>query len=193
VLIDGGSSIDILFKNSLSALNISEADLKPYDAQFWGVLPRQSSTPLGQITLPVQFGTADHFRINYVNFVVTNFEGTYHAILGRPVITKFMVVPHYRYLVLKMPTEKGVLTLRGNVFVAYTCEEDSFRVAKAHDLSLCMAATMMEGKKTPPNQLEIPELEAPRKSIKSKEYKEIQLVEGDTSKMALIGSNLDPK
>jgi hypothetical protein len=34
VLIDGGSSIDILFKNSLSALNISKADLKPYDAQF---------------------------------------------------------------------------------------------------------------------------------------------------------------
>jgi hypothetical protein len=34
VLIDGGSSIDILFKNSLLALNISEADLKSYDAQF---------------------------------------------------------------------------------------------------------------------------------------------------------------
>jgi hypothetical protein len=53
VLIDSDSSIDILFKNNLSALNISEADLKPYDAQFWGVLPGQSSTPLGQITLPV--------------------------------------------------------------------------------------------------------------------------------------------
>jgi hypothetical protein len=141
----------------------------------------------------VQFGIADHFRTDYVNFVVANFKGTYHAILGRPVITKFMVVPHYRYLVLKMPTEKGVLTLRGNVFVAYTCEEDSFRIAKAHDLSLRMAATTMEAKKTPPNQLEILELEAPCKSIKSKEYKEIQLVEGDSSKMALIGSNLDPK
>jgi hypothetical protein len=89
--------------------------------------------------------------------------------------------------------EKGVLTLRGNVFIAYTCEEDSFHVAKAHDLSLRMAATTMEAKKTPPNQLEIPELEAPRKSIKSKEYKEIQLVEGDSSKTTLIGSNLDPK
>jgi hypothetical protein len=141
----------------------------------------------------VQFGIADHFRTDYVNFVVANFKGTYHAILGRPVITKFMVVPHYRYLVLKMPTEKGVLTLRGTVFVAYTCEEDSFRIAKAHDLSLRMAATTMEAKKTPPNQLEILELEAPCKSIKSKEYKEIQLVEGDSSKMALIGSNLDPK
>jgi hypothetical protein len=107
--------------------------------------------PLGQITLPVQFGTADHFRTDYVNFVVTNFKGTYHAILGHPTITKFMAIPHYRYLVLKMLIEKGVLTLRGNVFVAYTYEEDSFRVAKAHDLSLRMAATTMEAKKTPPN------------------------------------------
>jgi hypothetical protein len=107
--------------------------------------------PLGQITLPVQFGTADHFRTDYVNFVVADFEGTYHAILGRPVITKFMAVPHYRYLVLKMPTKKGVLTLKGNVFVAYACEEDSLRIAEAHDLSLRMAATTMEAKKTPPN------------------------------------------
>jgi hypothetical protein len=105
--------------------------------------------------------------------VVADFEGTYHAILGHPAITKFMVVPHYRYLVLKMPTKKGVLTLRGNVFVAYTCEEDNFRIAESHDLSLRMVATTMEAKKTSPNQLEILELEAPRKSIKSKEYKEI--------------------
>ena len=39
VLIDGGSSIDILFKNSLLALKITQADFKPYEAQFWGVLP----------------------------------------------------------------------------------------------------------------------------------------------------------
>jgi hypothetical protein len=82
--------------------------------------------PLGQITLPVQFGMVDHFRTDYINFVVADFEGTYHAILGHHVITKFMAVPHYRYLMLKMLMVKGVLTLRGNVFVAYTCEEDSF-------------------------------------------------------------------
>jgi hypothetical protein len=99
----------------------------------------------------VQFGTADHFCTDYVNFVVADFEGTYHAILGRPVITKFMAIPHYRYLVLKMPTKKGVLTLRGNVFVAYTYEEDNFCIAEAHDLSLRRVATTMEAKKTPPN------------------------------------------
>ena len=58
----------------------------------------------------MQFGTPDHFRTDYVNFVVADFDGTYHAILGQPSLTKFMAIPHYRYLVLKMPTEKGVLT-----------------------------------------------------------------------------------
>jgi len=115
VLVDGGSSIDILFRNSLPALKITLAQLKPYDAQFWGVLPGQISVRLGQITLPVQFGTPNHFRTEFVNFVVTDFDGTYHAILGRPSLTKIMAVPHYSYLVLKMPTEKGILTVRGNV------------------------------------------------------------------------------
>jgi hypothetical protein len=32
VLIDGGSSIDILFCNSLPALKLSQVDLKPYEA-----------------------------------------------------------------------------------------------------------------------------------------------------------------
>jgi hypothetical protein len=55
--------------------------------------------------LPVQFGNPNHFRTDYVNFVVKDFEGTYHAILCRSVLTKFMAMPHYSYLVLKMPTE----------------------------------------------------------------------------------------
>ena len=104
-----------------------------------------------------------------------------------------MAIPHYRYLVLKMPTEKGVLTLRGNVYAAYTYEDDSFKIAEAHDLSIRMAETMLDAKKTLADHLEIPELEAPRKNIRCKEHKTIQLVEGDPSKTALIGADLDPK
>jgi hypothetical protein len=85
------------------------------------VLPRQTSQPLGQITLAVQFDTADHYHIDYVNFIITDFEGTYHAILGRLALAKFMATPHYVYLILKMPTKKGILSLRGNVLIAYNC------------------------------------------------------------------------
>jgi hypothetical protein len=143
--------------------------------------------------LSVQFGTAEHFRADYVNFVVADFDGTYHAILGRPALTKFMVVPHYSYLVLKIPTEHDVLTLKGNVYTSYTFEEEGFKVAEATDLSICMEQTLVAATKTPADHLEILELQAPRKSIKSKDHKEIQLVDGDSSKTALIGANLDPK
>ena len=53
VLVDGGSSIDILFRNSLPALKLTPVQLKPYEAQLWGVLLGQSSIPLGKIMLLV--------------------------------------------------------------------------------------------------------------------------------------------
>jgi hypothetical protein len=84
-----------------------------------------------------------------------------------------MAMPHYSYFVLKMPIEQGVLTLKGNVYTTYTCEEESFKVAEATDLSIRMEQTLVDASKIPVGQLEIPERQAPRKHIKSNEHKEI--------------------
>jgi hypothetical protein len=143
--------------------------------------------------LPVQFGTPDHFRIDYVNLIVTNFEGTYHAILGRPALALFIVVPHYVYLLLKMPTEKGMLTLRSNVFIAYTCEKESFATTEALELSIHLLESIADSKKIASEELEISSKEAARAATKSKETKEVELVEGDKTKKAHIVANLDPK
>jgi hypothetical protein len=89
--------------------------------------------------------------------MVMDFEGTYHTILDRPVLTKFMVVSYYSYLVLKMPTEQGVLTLRGNVYTTYTYEEKSFKVAEATDLSVRMEQTLVDASEIPAGKLEISE------------------------------------
>ena len=93
---------------------------------------------MGQITLPVQFGSADHFCTEYVNFFVADFDTAYHAILGRPALTKFMAMLHYTYLVLKMPTGQGVHSLCANLDVAYSCEKESFMLTKAMDISIHM-------------------------------------------------------
>jgi len=92
-----------------------------------------------------------------------------------------------------MPTKMGVLTVRGNVYTVYTCEEESFKVNEAIDLSICMAETVAQATQVPPDQLQLTEQETPRKSSKSKEHKEVQLVDGNPKKTALIGANLDPK
>jgi len=67
------------------------------------------------VVLLVTFGTKEHYRTKYIKFEVTDFETSYHAILDRPALTKFMAIPHYVYLVLKMPGPKGVLALQGDL------------------------------------------------------------------------------
>jgi len=75
----------------------------------------------------------------------------------------------------------------------YTCEEESFKITEAIDLSIRMAETVAQARQVPPDQLQLPEEGTPRKSSKSKEHKEVKLVDGSPEKMALIGANLDAK
>ena len=62
----------------------------------------------------------------------------YHAILARLALAKFMAMPHYTYLVLKMPTKQGFLPLRANLHVTYNYEKESFTLVEATDISFCM-------------------------------------------------------
>ena len=40
---------------------------------------------------------ASNYHIEHINFYIADFNTTYHAILGRPALAKFMAVPHYAY------------------------------------------------------------------------------------------------
>ena len=157
------------------------------------MVPGRASQLLGEISLPVQFGTASNYRVEHINFYVADFNTTYHTLLGRPALAKFMAVPHYVYLVLKMPSPAGVLSLQANLSVAYACETESLALVEATDLSIQMASVVTDAKTVPADDLEIPALEPPRASAKSKETKEVGLGLDDPSKTMKIGAHLDPK
>jgi hypothetical protein len=79
---------------------------------------------------PVTFGeTRENYRTEYIKFEVADFETSYHAILGRPAIAKFMAVPHYTYLVLKMPIPVGVLSLQGDLKISFDCDTKAVELA----------------------------------------------------------------
>ena len=46
-----------------------------------------------------------------LTFEVVGFHGTYHAILRRPCYAKFMAIPNYTYLKLKMLGPCRVITI----------------------------------------------------------------------------------
>ncbi|MVG17234.1 hypothetical protein EF849_22675, partial [Aeromonas jandaei] len=84
VLMDGGSSLNIIYLETLDLLGISEGQLRPSVGGFHGVVPGKKAHPLGRIDLPVCFGTPANFCRETLTFEVVGFQGTYHAIIGRP-------------------------------------------------------------------------------------------------------------
>jgi len=104
-----------------------------------------------------------------------------------------MAVPHYAYLVLKMPSPVGVLALWANHSIIYACETESLTLIEATGPSIQMASVVTDAKMVPADDLEIPSLEPPRASTKSKETKEVGLDLDDPSKTMKIGAHLDPK
>jgi hypothetical protein len=70
--------------------------------------------PLGSIALPVTFGTKENFRTENVQFNIAEVNLPFNAIIGRPALYRFMAIAHYGYLVLKMSSPAGVLTVRGD-------------------------------------------------------------------------------
>ena len=111
VLMDGGSGLNIMYAETLDAMGIDRSRVRPTRAPFYDIVPRKQAVPLEQIDLPITYGDPSNYRMETLIFEVVRFHGTYHAILGFPCYTKFMAIPNYTYLKLKMPRPCGVITI----------------------------------------------------------------------------------
>ena len=66
-----------------------------------------------------------------LTFEVVDFLGSYHAILGRPCYAKFMVVPNYTYLKLKMLGLNDIITVGSTFSHTYTCDHEHYELPTA--------------------------------------------------------------
>ncbi|XP_066373459.1 uncharacterized protein [Miscanthus floridulus] len=104
---DGGSGLNIMYAKTLDKMGIDRSNLRPIRAPFHGVVPGKQALSLGTEIL---------------TFDVVGFPRTFHAILGRPCYVKFMAIPNYTYLKLKMPGPRGVITVGTSFQRAYEYE-----------------------------------------------------------------------
>jgi hypothetical protein len=121
VLIDGGADLNVISHAAFKQLQIPVSRLGP-SRPFSGVGP-QPMYPLGSIALPVTFGTEENFRTENVVFDVAEVNLPFNAIIDRPTLYRFMDIAHYGYLVLKMPSPAGVLTMQGDRATALAAVE----------------------------------------------------------------------
>ena len=126
-LIDEGSGLNLIFMSTITKMGLDISDkLKPRQSPFYGIVPGNASFPIGTVVLPVTFGTPYNYRTELIKFEAADFESSYHAILEWLALAKFMAVPHYVYLLLKMPGKTGVLTFRGDLQKSFECEKEVY-------------------------------------------------------------------
>jgi len=189
VLMDGGGSLNIIYLETLDLLGIERVQLQPSAGGFHGVMPGKKALLVGRVDLPVCFGTTANFRKETLTFEVVGFRGTYHAIIGRPGYTKFMAIPNYTYLKLKMPRPKGVITISSSYEHAYECDVECVEYGEAVESSIELAS-----------KLEALAAEAPKPKRHAGSFepaegtKKIPLdPNGSDDKALTISTNLDPK
>jgi hypothetical protein len=190
VLMDGGSSLNIMYAHTLQLMRIGLDQLRPSTMSFHGVGPGKHFQPLGQIDLPVWFATPDNFRKETLTFEVMGFRDAYHAILKRPCYAKFMAVPNYVYLKIKMSGLKGIITVGSSIEHVFDCDVVCVEHAEALTLDESLVANMEklanEGPDSPSKHAG--SFEA------SEQTKEVPLdTAAHEGKVLRVSSTLDPK
>ena len=120
VLVDNGSSADILYYPAFQQMRIDRERLTPTNAPLVG-LGGTKVFPLGAITLAVTAGDYPQQITKEVTFLVVDCSSAYNAILERPTLNSWKAVTLTYHLMIKFPTEYGVGELRGNQIAAREC------------------------------------------------------------------------
>jgi hypothetical protein len=113
ILVDNGSSADILFLKTFEKMNLSQHMLHPpeYLLQGFGGKPIK---PVGKVSLSVSFRDLDNARLETLTFDVVDIYHPYLVIFGRGFMNKFDIVIRQQFLCMKIPAPKGVITVFGD-------------------------------------------------------------------------------
>jgi hypothetical protein len=87
-------------------------------------------------------GTPDNFHKETLTFEVVWFRGAYHTILGRLCYAKFMAVPNYTYLKMKMSGTKGFITMGSSIEHAFDYDIECVEHTEALALDEALVANL---------------------------------------------------
>uniref|UniRef100_A0A2N9GP36 RNase H type-1 domain-containing protein n=1 Tax=Fagus sylvatica TaxID=28930 RepID=A0A2N9GP36_FAGSY len=120
VLIDNGSSADIIYLPAYQQMKIDKEQLKPIDIPLVG-FTGDKVKPLGVVSLIIEAGTYPKQVRTAVEFLVVDCPSAYNVIIGRPTLNKLRAVTSTYHLLVQFPTEHGIGELRGDQATAREC------------------------------------------------------------------------
>jgi len=127
VLVDQGSSADVMFWPTFSKLQLSLDHLRPYPGCLYGFAGDQVEVQ-GYIELRTTFTDGTVAHTEKIKYLVVNAPSPYNILLGRPTLNRLGAVPSTRHMKLKLPSTEGVvITIRSDQKEARRCYENSLK------------------------------------------------------------------
>ncbi|CAA0810440.1 Unknown protein, partial [Striga hermonthica] len=107
VMVDIGAYSSILMLKAFDKMGLDPADIRPCNDQIQG-FNGNISKPIGEITLPVRFGTSENVtKLVMETFKVMDINNEYNAIIGRTALYKLRAAVSIFHYALKFPTTRG--------------------------------------------------------------------------------------
>ncbi|KAL2241784.1 UNVERIFIED_CONTAM: Retrovirus-related Pol polyprotein from transposon opus [Sesamum indicum] len=177
VLIDNGSSADIIFKRVLDKMGLDNVRLESANTPLVGFGGGEVAS-LGTVILPASLGEEPKRKTLMVKFLVVDMPFAYNVILGRPGLNSFRAIVSTYHLKMKFPTQSGI----GEV----VC--DQIEAKRCYNLSLGKSENKEKRKFQGVKKEEWHALKAGR--LEPVGHKEVKLIQGDPSKTTKIGPSL---
>lgn len=110
VLIDQGSSVNILCWATFVKVDLSEDIIAQFNEQIVGFAEKRVDT-WGYLDLRTRLGTGKEARVLRIRFLLVEANTSYNALLGRSCLNAFGAIVSTPHLAMKFPSNKGVICM----------------------------------------------------------------------------------
>ncbi|XP_060968733.1 uncharacterized protein LOC133036232 [Cannabis sativa] len=107
ILVDNGSSVNLISFQAFKQMGLQEKDLRPVVLSIYGFTGDKIALK-GMIKLPITLGTAPVAAKLMADFAVIDQYSVYNAVIGRPILKPMKIVTSIYHLTMKSPTPAGV-------------------------------------------------------------------------------------
>ena len=107
VLVDNGSSADIIFASAFDKIGTGRERLEPVNTHLRG-FSGEKVLPLGSIQLVLTLGEPPCQAMTTARFLIVDAPSAYNMLSGRPSLNAIKAIPSAYHMMIKFPTISGV-------------------------------------------------------------------------------------
>ena len=113
ILVNNGSSVEILYYQALKRMGLKDSNLRPSPNPIYRCTG-DSVISVGVITLLLKVGDHPRESCIMIDFLVIDQPSAFNVVLGRPSLKTLKAITSIYHLLMKFPTPNGIGQVQGN-------------------------------------------------------------------------------